>query len=104
MSNKANKYKIGVLVIISFTLLIFGLVILGSLKFLKPKLEAMTVVDSTVQGDPNRTEQSYTLSWRIANVVPNWTRAIDVRVTWEEANDSDRSVTLSSIRYNRERL
>jgi prepilin-type N-terminal cleavage/methylation domain-containing protein len=48
--------------------------------------------------------QDYNLSWRITDVVPNWTRSIDVRVTWSGANRPNRARVLSSIRYNREGL
>jgi hypothetical protein len=35
-------------------------------------------------------------------VVATYTRAIDVQVSWTEEGGEVRSVTLSSIRYNRE--
>lgn len=49
-------------------------------------------------------DQPYSISWRISTLVPNRTRAIDVRVTWTEANGRNRVVTLSSIRQNYEAL
>jgi type IV pilus modification protein PilV len=59
---------------------------------------------NTVQGDSNQVEMSYAVDWRIADVEPNWTRSIDVRVTWDEENRPNRTVVLSSLRYNREAL
>jgi len=59
---------------------------------------------NTVQGDPNQVEMTYAVDWRIADVEPDLTRAIDVRVTWDEENRPNRSVVLSSLRYNREGL
>jgi Tfp pilus assembly protein PilV len=49
-------------------------------------------------------DQTYAISWRISTLVPNVTRAIDVRVNWTEANGRNRVVTLSSIRHNHEAL
>ena len=49
-------------------------------------------------------DQSYAVSWRIATLVPNKTKAIDVRVTWTDASGLNRAVTLSSIRQNHEAL
>jgi len=60
--------------------------------------------NNTVQGDPNQVEMTYAVDWRIADVEPGWTRAIDVRVTWDEEKRPNRSVVLSSLRYNREGL
>ena len=58
----------------------------------------------TVQADPDQVEMSYAVAWRIAEVEPNWTRSIDVRVIWDEENRPNRSMVLSSLRYNREGL
>lgn len=55
-------------------------------------------VSQTEQG------QEFQVSWRIANLVTDWTRTIDVRVTWDGPQRSNRSRVLSSIRYNREAL
>ena len=49
-------------------------------------------------------DQTYAISWRVTTLVPNATRAIDVRVTWTEATGRARSVTMSSIRQNHEAL
>jgi hypothetical protein len=59
---------------------------------------------NTVQGDSNQVEMSYAVDWRIADVETDWTRSIDVRVTWDEEKRPNRSVVLSSLRYNREAL
>jgi prepilin-type N-terminal cleavage/methylation domain-containing protein len=62
-------------------------------------------VNNTIQGDPaNRVEETYRTSFQIADDVANWTRTIDVRVAWDDEGTPNRSVTLSSIRYNRENL
>jgi len=47
-------------------------------------------------------ERAYNVSYQITDVQATFTRAIDVRVTWTEEDGENRSVTLSSIRYNRE--
>jgi Tfp pilus assembly protein PilV len=62
---------------------------------------ALFTVNNTVQGSPNQVEQVYTRDERVSNVVDGWTRTIDVRVSWDEENRPNRSVTLSSIRFNR---
>jgi Tfp pilus assembly protein PilV len=49
-------------------------------------------------------DQPYTVSWRITSVVPNTTRAIDVRVSWAESTGDNRSLTMSSLRHNHEAL
>lgn len=59
---------------------------------------------NTVQGDPNQVEMTYAVDWRVADVEPGWTRSIDVRVTWDEENRPNRTIVLSSLRYNREGL
>ena len=50
MSNKGNKYKIGIMVILSGTLLIAGLAALGVMSYFRKTYEFMTVVDTSVQG------------------------------------------------------
>jgi len=47
-------------------------------------------------------ERTYNVSYQIADLQPTFTRAIDVQVSWTEEGGEIRSVTLSSIRYNRE--
>ena len=55
------------------------------------KLDGATVV-----------ERNYNVSYQITDLQPTFTRAIDVQVSWTEESGETRSVTLSSIRYNRE--
>jgi prepilin-type N-terminal cleavage/methylation domain-containing protein len=59
-------------------------------------------VHNTVQAGTDKHEQTYSVDWRITDVVTGWTRAVDVRVTWDEPGRPNRRVTFSSIRYNRE--
>lgn len=47
-------------------------------------------------------ERVYTVFYQIADVQATFTRAIDVQVSWTEESGENRSITLSSIRYNRE--
>lgn len=47
-------------------------------------------------------ERSYNVSHQITDLVATFTRTIDVRVSWTEEDGENRSITLSSIRYNRE--
>lgn len=49
-------------------------------------------------------DQNYAISWRIATMTPSSTKALDVRVDWNESNGRNRSVTVSSIRHNHEAL
>jgi type IV pilus assembly protein PilV len=46
-------------------------------------------------------ERAYSVSHQITDVAATYTRAIDVQVSWTEEGGEARSVTLSSIRYNR---
>ncbi len=48
------------------------------------------------------TEQAYSLSYRITDLQPTFTRAIDIEVSWIEPGGKVRSIVLSSIRFNRE--
>jgi prepilin-type N-terminal cleavage/methylation domain-containing protein len=48
--------------------------------------------------------QDYAVSWRITDVVANWTRAVDVQVSWDAPGRPGRTRFLSSVRYNREGL
>jgi prepilin-type N-terminal cleavage/methylation domain-containing protein len=65
---------------------------------------APVTVSNVVQGDPDQTEQQYQVDWRITDLVAGLTRSVDVRVSWDEAGRPGRSVTFSSIRFNREGL
>ncbi len=48
------------------------------------------------------TEQEYSLSYRVTDLEPTFTRAIDIEVSWIEPGGNARSIILSSIRFNRE--
>ena len=63
---------------------------------------APVTVNNTVQAGADLDEQTYMVDWRITNLVAGWTRSVDVRVTWDEPGRPNRSVTFSSIRFNRE--
>ncbi len=47
-------------------------------------------------------ERSYNVSYQVTDLQATFTRALDVQVSWTEENGEARSITLSSIRYNRE--
>lgn len=46
------------------------------------------------------TEQAYSVAWRITDVDANWIKNVDVRVTWNEPSFANRTLTISSRRYN----
>ncbi len=50
----------------------------------------------------NINERVYNVFYQITDVQATFTRAIDVQVSWTEKSGENRSITLSSIRYNRE--
>jgi prepilin-type N-terminal cleavage/methylation domain-containing protein len=55
-----------------------------------------------VDGGASHAERAYNVSYQITDVEASFTRAIDVQVSWTEEGGEVRSITLSSIRYNRE--
>lgn len=59
---------------------------------------------NTIQldGGVDINERAYNVSYQIADLQASFTRAIDVQVTWTEKSGENRSITLSSIRYNRQ--
>jgi prepilin-type N-terminal cleavage/methylation domain-containing protein len=65
---------------------------------------ADTDVQNNVQLDVGSSinEIAYSVAHQITDVDTGFTRAIDVRVSWTEEGGEIRSITLSSIRYNRE--
>lgn len=63
---------------------------------------AVTESHAVDVGASSTTIQTYTVDWRIIDLTAGWTRSIDVRVRWDEPNRPNRSVTFSSIRFNRE--
>ncbi len=52
--------------------------------------------------DGTSVERSYSVSYQVTDLQATFTRALDVQVSWTERNGEARSITLSSIRYNRE--
>jgi len=65
---------------------------------------APVVVNHVVEAPVNMIEHSYSLQWRVTDLVANQRRAIDVRVTWADANRPNRAYAISSVRYNYENL
>ena len=63
---------------------------------------AAQTVSETIQGPTNKTEQTYAVSWRIADVDAGRTRSIDVRVQWNERGLANRQYAISSMRFNYE--
>lgn len=61
---------------------------------------APVVVTNTVEGAMDQDEQTYRVSWQISDVVATWVKEIDVVVSWDEPNRPNRSVTVSTRRYN----
>jgi len=45
-------------------------------------------------------EQAYGVQWRITDDVANWTKVVDVRVTWSEPDFPNRQVVLTTRRFN----
>jgi type IV pilus assembly protein PilV len=61
------------------------------------------VAQNNIQLDGSSSiERAYNVSYQITDVQATFTRAIDVQVSWTEEGGENRSITLSSIRYNRE--
>ena len=61
-----------------------------------------TTAASVLQRDD--ADQAYAISWRVATILPNRTKAIDVRVTWTDATGRNRRMIVSSIRQNHEAI
>jgi Tfp pilus assembly protein PilV len=55
-----------------------------------------------LDGGTNINERVYNVFYRITDVQATFTRAIDVQVSWTERSGEARSITLSSVRYNRQ--
>jgi type IV pilus assembly protein PilV len=63
---------------------------------------ADTVAQNNIKLDGGSiSERDYNVSYQIADLEATFTRAIDVQVSWTEKGGENRSVTLSSVRYNR---
>ena len=54
-----------------------------------------------LDGGTSINERDYSVFYQITDVQATFTRAIDVQVSWTEKGGESRSITLSSIRYNR---
>jgi len=66
---------------------------------------AATQVNSFVQDSAgNQIVQTFQLRHRIADSVAGLTRAVDVRVQWDEPDRPGRSFALSTLRFNLENL
>ena len=61
---------------------------------------APVTVNNQPDGGAGGTEQSYAVTWRVRDVDPNWVKNVDVRVTWSEPTFANRTLTISSTRYN----
>jgi Tfp pilus assembly protein PilV len=55
-----------------------------------------------LDGGTNINERVYNVFYQITDVQATFTRAIDVQVSWTEKSGEARSITLSSVRYNRQ--
>jgi type II secretory pathway pseudopilin PulG len=55
-----------------------------------------------LDGGSSIDEISYGVAYQITDLQPTFTRALDVQVSWTEKSGEIRSITLSSVRYNRE--
>lgn len=58
------------------------------------------VTTTVANGAVTSTEETYRLEYRVTNVTTSWTRALDVRVTWDEQDRQNKRLVLSSYRYN----
>jgi prepilin-type N-terminal cleavage/methylation domain-containing protein len=52
-------------------------------------------------GGSSTFERDYNVSYQIIDLVAGYTRSVDVQVSWTEKGGENRSVTLSSVRFNR---
>ena len=59
-------------------------------------------VTNPQQGVAAQDSTDFSISWRISDVEPGWTRSVDVRVVWDEPNRPGREFAISTLRYNRE--
>lgn len=63
---------------------------------------APVTVSHIVTSSTSHVEQRYDVSWRISNLVLGQTRAIDVRVVWDERERPGRVYAISSARFKRD--
>ena len=61
---------------------------------------APETVNHVVNDGGDRVEQSYAVSWRIADRTVGLTRTVDVRVNWNELNRPGREYAISGVRFN----
>ena len=66
---------------------------------------AQVIESATDVGGTGHVQQSYSLSRRIVDLVPNTARSLDVRVTWTDAGTGiAKSQVFTSVRFNHEGL
>ena len=52
------------------------------------------------EGAPSGAGQTYTVDWRVTNEVTDWMKLVEVRVVWDEQDWQDRTLVLTSRRFN----
>jgi type IV pilus assembly protein PilV len=57
-------------------------------------------VTRAADGGPTGAGQTYSVDWRVTNVVTDWMKTVEVRVTWDEQDWQDRTLVLTSRRFN----
>jgi prepilin-type N-terminal cleavage/methylation domain-containing protein len=58
-----------------------------------------TNTNTIVTNSGTREELSYLVEQRITNATLNYTKLIDIRVTWSEPDDPNRQLVISTLRY-----
>jgi type IV pilus modification protein PilV len=59
-----------------------------------------TVTNSIVTNSGTREEVVFTVDQRISNVAVGFTKSVDVRVSWADADDPNRALVISTLRYD----
>jgi hypothetical protein len=59
-----------------------------------------TVTNSIVTNSGTREDVAFSVDQRISNVTVGFTKSVDVRVTWADQDDPNRSLVISTLRYN----
>ncbi len=62
---------------------------------------AQTVNVDMDTGGGSQTQQAYQLRWRITDSVANWTKNVDVEVSWTEPKRGSQTLVMSTTRYRR---
>ena len=57
-------------------------------------------VNETVTGNATYTEVAYLVEQRVSNLTGGKTKAIDVRVTWDEPDEANKQIVMSFVRYD----